>query len=60
MNDNIYGVSIEHDKWLNIDIATETIFLVGSDLSKYGDDKYNSGVGEDCNIFTLSHTIPIK
>ena len=39
---------------VEIDSATETTFLGGDDLSKYGYEKYNGGVvGEDCNIYTI-------
>merc|ERR1711957_64916 len=56
IDNNIYGVPCLHDKWLKIDIATETTSLVGDDLSesKYGIGKYNGGViGEDCNIYPI-------
>ena len=54
MDDNIYGVPYYYDKWLKIDTSTETISLVGNDLSKYGSGKYNGGViGEDCNIYAI-------
>ena len=54
MDDNIYGVPYEHNKWLKIDIVTDSTSLVGDDLSKYGECKYNSGVvGEDCNVYAI-------
>jgi len=54
MDDNIYGVPSRHNKWLNIDIATETTYLVGNYLSGYGGFKYKGAViGEDCNIYAI-------
>ena len=54
VDDNIYGVPLIHEPWLKIDTATETTFLVGDDLFKYGDWKYNSGVVcEDSNIYSV-------
>jgi len=40
-----------HDEWLKIDIATETISLVGF---LFGGFEYNCGVvGEDCNVYSI-------
>ena len=39
---------------MKIDIVTDTTSLVGDDLSKYGEWKYNGGVvGEDCNVYAI-------
>merc|ERR1712238_87972 len=35
MDDNIYGIQYRHDKWLKIDIATETISLFGEGEGGY-------------------------
>ena len=54
MDDNIYGVPYGHNKWLKIDISTNTISLIGDDLSNYEKYKYIGGVvGEDCNIYAI-------
>ena len=54
MDGNMYGVPYRHDKWLKIDIVTETTSLVGDDLSTYGRCKYSCGVfGEDCNLYVI-------
>ena len=54
MDENIHLVPYRHDKWLKIDTVTETTYLVGDDLSTYGDCKYDGGVvGEDCNIYAI-------
>ena len=51
MDDNIYGVPYEHNKWLKIDIVTDSTSLVGDDLSKYRECKYNGGVVGQVTIY---------
>ena len=54
MDDYIYGIPYQHDKWLKIKIVTETTSLFGDGLLKHRGWKYNGGVvGEYCNIYTI-------
>ena len=53
-DDNIYGVPFNQNRWLKIDIVTETTSLIGDDLSKYGNYKYDGGVvGEDRIVYAI-------
>ena len=53
-DDNIYGVPFNQNQWLKIDIVTDTTSLIGDDLSKYGNYKYDGGVvGEDRIVYAI-------